>query len=469
MADPFLSAHAEAPRVFSLTGRVPISIRDQLVRAHYLADRLFPVGAVYPTATLLIAGAGVAGAGLAVLCARRQVRVTLIEASGAPFRLQQTGNSRWIDPVQYDWPAQHAQAGQWPVGGPSPAAPFGFAAAFSPAIARGWRNTLNLERRLRPHLQAHFGSRLHGFVPMPVGKPTHVTADILFPGASTPVTQQFDAAVLAWGLHSERVDVPMVSTSASPRFNGLRFWDADPFQQQGFGLPIQSTGEVMVSGSGDGALQDFIRLVTGQDSALQIFRLAVPTPIASYLQLQLGDAEQQANRALLWNSTETDDHPVLERLHRMHLLALQRWEQQQPASWASAMASLDRLTSGRQAQRVRLLHGCSHFSAAYALNRFVALLLARHTQLRHGIDPLMAGMRLQAARPARQGGQYQHHCTAGCWGPRHEVELLPAPRCGVTGGPVRRHMVDGLVVRHGIKQHSSATDVQRHSLPCHLP
>ena len=117
MPDPFVSAHAWRNGVFNLAGRTPASIRDQIFRAHLLTERLLDAKILKSGSKLLVVGAGAAGATAAILAARRDVEVALADSGVSPFALQSLCDTRWVDPVQYDWPAQHCGRGQWPVSG----------------------------------------------------------------------------------------------------------------------------------------------------------------------------------------------------------------------------------------------------------------------------------------------------------------------------------------------------------------
>ena len=51
--------------------------------------------------------------------------------------------------------------------------------------------------------------------------------------------------------------------------SGYRYWDADPWDESGLRRPDMNgkTISIAVCGAGDGALQDFLRIVTGLKSA----------------------------------------------------------------------------------------------------------------------------------------------------------------------------------------------------------
>lgn len=142
MSDPFLRGHKHASKLYSLAGRTPLSIRDQVFRAQTLIERLLSSKTLQVGQELLVVGAGAAGASIAVIAARSGVKVTVVDTNTHPFALQRACTTRWVDPVQYDWPLGQASRAAWPASHPSPAVPFGFAADYASAIARVWATRL---------------------------------------------------------------------------------------------------------------------------------------------------------------------------------------------------------------------------------------------------------------------------------------------------------------------------------------
>jgi len=130
-----------------------------VLRAQTLVERLISTKALQAGSSLLVVGAGAAGATVAVLAARCGVRVTAVDTNKSPFGLQRLCTSRWVDPVQYDWPLSHASRTHWPSAYPAPAVPFGFKADYASIIAHRWANTLNIERR-NPNLTVEYKTRL---------------------------------------------------------------------------------------------------------------------------------------------------------------------------------------------------------------------------------------------------------------------------------------------------------------------
>jgi hypothetical protein len=474
VADPFVRAHLARPLVFNLAGRSPVSIRDQLFRAHLLTERLLAHKLLAPGLKLLVVGAGAAGATVAILTARRDVDVVLADRGVAPFALQSQCDTRWIDPVQYDWPAEHASRGQWPVSGWPVHVPMKFKANYADQLADEWSDTLVDEAWLRPHLDLRFETRLlHYPTPSAVGSPG-VNASLWDPVQGN-YTEDFDVVVLARGIAREKVTVPHDAddpvTNKSPKFVSIRFWQQDKFQQPTLGLS-SSSHRVLISGGGDGALQDYIRLVTGTNSALLLLEdicAAMPNGagMLPVLRWRLAEAEEQAHRMQLWSGSAADDHQTLSRLHELHLRLLKVLRRRYAADWASAKAMLATLVSHRNPVRVRLVHPCTHFSTCYSLNRFVALLLGRFISEEFGVETIEANTKIRAVRPDLGTG-HPSACPEGCWGQPHFVELLKSASCNMPGiAEACGEDYHGVVIRNGVDQHTHAR-VRRHSLPRHV-
>lgn len=465
MSDPFLRGHKHASKLYSLAGRAPLSIRDQVFRAQTLVERLLFTKTLVAGHTLLVVGAGAAGASIAVIAARAGVKVTAVDTNTHAFGLQSACTTRWVDPVQYDWPLAHATRATWPAGYPSHTVPFGFAADYAHVIARAWATRLNIERR-NPNLVVEFRTRLEKLPKPSSVSPGKLDAPTEEFGKLSQV-RQFDIVVLAVGMASERTDVPFVAPSVKgkPHFQGIPFWMKDGFELPTLGLPSPPTRPVLVTGGGDGALQDYVRLMTGNRAALEllqkVFAAASWTPARQRHELlALQDAEQEVERAFQWNEQPLQDHIRLSALHQLHLATIKHWASL--PSWSAMEGVLRAEMAGRPFSQVFLLHSCDHFPNCYSLNRFVALLIDACVLAALKRSSLVPKSRLRAARPVVGS---PHACTLGCWGHAHEVELEAAPTCFGPGSAVSaHHVVDGLVVRHGINKHSKAQWL-RHILP----
>jgi cation diffusion facilitator CzcD-associated flavoprotein CzcO len=148
MADPFLLSHSCAPFQFTFAGPLtPVSIRDQMIRGKMFADRAIEQRIISRDRDLLVTGAGAGGVTAAIRAAQLGVKTTLVEASPQAFGRQKNCTTRWVDPTQYDWPADHWDRAKYPW--TPPAVPLPWSAQLSAPIAAVW------ERELRRALQRY--------------------------------------------------------------------------------------------------------------------------------------------------------------------------------------------------------------------------------------------------------------------------------------------------------------------------
>lgn len=118
------------------------------------------------------------------------------------------------------------------------------------------------------------------------------------------------------GFGAERV---YARRAMPPDYQGFGFWESNPFEWPHWGvLPASDPLRALVSGGGDGALQDVLRLATSQKSAVDIDQaiLASGWSMPGDLQHRLFAAEDQAQRALTWCPPRSaDEHKALQELH----------------------------------------------------------------------------------------------------------------------------------------------------------
>jgi len=200
---------------------------------------------------------------------------------------------------------------------------------------------------------------------------------------------------------------------------------------------------VLISGSGDGALQDFLRIVTGGKPAREIYdHVALPPDLLLVLQ----SAQERGMRLFNWGCTPIHDHVGLERVHR-EVQAITAETLHKGGS--GLRQQLDGLLH-HPVPSIRLLYECTHFSACYALNRFLVLLLARYLEE----DPSRGPVLLEGKRVVDITSTDSHSCASnptGCHGRMHEVRWVALPDCreGQTT-PGGTFLANVLVIRHGI-------------------
>jgi hypothetical protein len=437
MADPFLAAHRIAPGTFSLAGRLhPISIRDQMIRGQLFARRAFREGLIHRSTgaasdppSLVVVGAGVAGATVAIEAADQGVKTVVIERAPQAFATQSSCTTRWIDPTQYDWPLAHWNVGHYPWNAtlvptflpwPSPASAHTLAVAWQQELAKHIG-------RLSSHLTYRPQATLTDVQPAPTSNQViALIDDALRPG---PNSMTCDVVLIATGFGRESCNLGDEYHRHAPRRHateGIPFWADDDLGKPDFGLGPRAV-RVLISGAGDGALQDFLRVATDPAkvrSAKEIFDriLGLPRPPPPWWS-EIQDALDQVDRQGIWG-TRHDDHGALEYLH----------------------GTIDRVVSTLLADptvrsrivsilrdpppEVYLVYTCSHFGRGYVLNRLLALLLAGHLgsspPRRIGAPPLLNPCR----RVVNLDPIPPHVCgVAPCYGHAHTFELARTNDC----------------------------------------
>jgi hypothetical protein len=307
MADPILDGHRLLESLYLLGSPLtPISIRDQMLRARWLIDRLILNKHLKAGGRMLIVGAGAAGATAAIRAAQHSVYALLVEQSGGAFSVQAGSNTRWIDPAQYDWPAAHwaAQAYPWR----PPRMPLGFRADYASALAQQWDTLLHRHIAIqRPRLSFQRNLRVAGLVPMPGVRQLKV---LFIRRSGQQISFDFDLVVWAVGFGQEKTSI---STPSGGVLSGLRFWATDKVVEPNCGL--SSLPDVLILGSGDGALQDFLRVATALPSALEIYnKLSVPQFVANISQ----DIEAEFHRGLVWCNREPDEERLYAVRHEAY-------------------------------------------------------------------------------------------------------------------------------------------------------
>ena len=459
MDDPFLLAHLVRPFFFDIGGKIsPISIRDQMIRGRMIIDRACERGLLGSNSTyrdslddrlarppnrLLIIGAGAAGVTAAVRAAQRGIETTLIDVASGPFSRQAGCSSRWVDPTQYDWPVDHWDRSNyhWK----PPVMPLQWSAHRAHQLAITWGRQFNLARiKHKRFLRVLYGTTASNFhFGVPPARP-RVSVDLHLPRGVIPAAS-FDLVVSCIGFGTERSSVPL-------NYSSFRFWDTDKFEHHDLGLPHLNQPRVVISGGGDGALQDFLRIVTGFKSAKEIC-LALSTSAKNAIEATLQSAEDQAQRAYIWGYYPLHDHEVHGALHEAHRDAVDElWNN---SSFRGALSKqldgLIRPSILNNDLRVTLVHPCSHFSNCYGLNRFLVLLLAKYLTEKYNINTLRSYTGILEVK-----GCHHHICNnhaASCYGREHEVTFCDLD-CSVRPGQEEAlrppEIFDVVVIRHGI-------------------
>jgi hypothetical protein len=354
--DPFLRAHERRARIFDIsTGLRPGTIRDQIIRGTLLATRAFERGVINRSNGLLVVGAGVAGAACATVAARLGVPTTLINDTRIPFGRQRACTMKRIEPTLYEWPAAHWDQHQYPWRG-EPAA-LHMAQLIAADLAELW------ERRL--HEEASRGRLRLVFDTVIDAPPTPLEL-----GYSVPLITRTAAGVMT---HREEVTVGMIVFAHGPgverdidtpdALRSFAFWERDPLSDASL-----ASATVLISGGGDGALQDFLRAVFSPDVLTAHMMLQLDLDAERY---DLYNLDQHATATFLWWGSTRDMHDTELALHHEVQSIVHR-------VWRDRRQDItQRFNAYRRAElpEIVLAHPCNHFHRSSLVNRFLTLLV----------------------------------------------------------------------------------------------
>jgi hypothetical protein len=421
-----------------------------MVRAEALVEQALEAALISKDRPLLVVGAGAAGATAGIAAARKSVPTLIVDHGVIPFRLQAQCATRWIDPSQYDWPVDHYPVAQYPWAGTHPPPPLAWAGTWANQLGATWSVALARAQQQYPWLS--IALRTTSIAPTATNISASGGWTMSFTTAGHSWTASFAMVVWSIGFGEEVHFIPN-------GYVGFPFWSSDRLLLADYGVPASKKQAIVISGGGDGALQDFLRVVTNPvfRSAREIFTAC---NIPGWVSSSIHSAEDRAQRAFQWGAGGRYDHAVLKTLHDAH------------AKLAQLVAQLPQVRIGLQfvlrsnVPAVSLVHGCDHFGNAYGLNRFLVLLIAAHLNRR---DLIIDGKRTVAV--VGQG----HKCVGyvQCHGEDHDVLLASDPDCSQPCNnvpvlpPLKAKVV---VIRHGVDRqalpHPKVPDI---AIPRQLP
>ncbi|MGF6571631.1 hypothetical protein ABH945_003752 [Paraburkholderia sp. GAS333] len=407
-----LGFHRVNTRMYDLTGLRTGSVRDQFVRAISLIEGLFDdvkeLSIAKPDIGVLILGAGVSGVACAMVAAQRGIAVTVIEKKPKEFTTLTDARFRRVAPYEYDWPRPAPQSLKMTFRSNFPLT---FESKSAADLAIEWQTKLDQFVKTNSNLKILNGLNARNFNFVPTNGWVEAFGPWIKNQPSS--TKTFGAVIACTGFMRERTWVRQKSgnyalvqfgtTRSIPlrSYKGYRFWlDSDSLDDRNFGIsPFgPSVNSILISGGGDGAMQDLQRAATG------LFGEKLYDRLNKYLcgecvtdrhLLEIVSAEDRARRACAWKmSNPNDASPDSE----MQL-------------WDDAFKKVVNEIIGSHIENYRIRHGLSrhvareralkylaenllrqdfgyqdqpkitwvtkerHLGFAYALNRFLSLLL----------------------------------------------------------------------------------------------
>lgn len=445
MPDPFLAAHSLGPLHYGLGGKIsPVSIRDQMLRGRVIIDRALEVPLLGVDRPLLVIGAGAAGVTTAIHATKHGIPTTLIDKNSVPLSRQRQCRSRWICPTQYDWPLDHWQVGEYPWEGPDmPLLPW--VEDYANWLAVLWLTELNLTRLAYKNLRYLPKTTIDwkAFKKQAAKKRDYLEVQFKPQGRS----ERFGMVVFSTGFGTEVCRVG--------NYRGFRFWDTDQFEEPYLGVKTSSAPRVLISGAGDGALQDYLRIVTKRESAKSIYTDVIPSRIREVIEKRIFSAEDQAQRAFIWDGNWHHDHDVYEVIHQVHLETVEELIQNADV-WPEIRDALDVIIDASpDARTVELVHPCNHFFKCYGLNHFLVLLITRYLEERWDFNPLTQDTLVAEIKGL---GHACNKSARQCHGKEHAVafkyadcETLSNIRSVADQPETGRSTYEVIVVRHGLE------------------
>ena len=401
---------------------------------------------------MLVVGAGAAGATAAIRAAQLRANAMLVEQTGGAFGVQAGSNTRWIDPVQYDWPARHWDKQMYPFC--PPPLPLGFGADISSNLAIYWDTVLHQHQRaLQPRLNYQPNTQVTALGPgatrqflaaLQIGR---VTANL-----------EFDLVMWAVGFGQERTSIPR---RGGGLLSGPPFWSTDTLTDPNCGL-VGKPARVFILGCGDGALQDFLRAATKLPSAREIYeRLKIPDRFRDAAQ----DIEAQFHRAFVWCNGADDEARLLEARDSAYRdLVVDLWKEPNFPARACGLLRSD-------IKSLEVAFQTTYLTAFYGLNCLLARVIGQAWADRIGIGTPI-NVVLRGGWRAREGhfdpAQSVFEVT---------LDAQPGPP-PITPTPDTREC-DVLIIRIGIDPRSTVVPLAfpgkpslvrtRHLFPYHLP
>jgi hypothetical protein len=404
--DPFLLTHRITDALFDIgPGFTPPSLRDQTIRGWLLANKAAAAGIIGPTKPLLIVGAGLAGAVTALTAASLNVPTTVIDRADKPLNVQLGCFTRVLCPAQYDWPAHHWSDGRLPWNAKIPLLwQLGRAGDLALGLGREFLETVERLPHLTfmPHTEIPEDQRraLKDQAPQGDFRINFVDAHTK---AVDPTDHRFAAVFSCLG--------PGVERSSVGTYSGFRFWKMDPFSIPNLNLDV--TPKVYISGAGDGALQDFLRIATGYETAREIF-LSLPAKTRDFIELEVRTKEENFKRA--HSLFVQDDHGMHQQIFDHHSRIVDEVLKNNAAELDAVFGSM---LSNLSNWTLRLSYRCNHFTNYYCLNAILTLIVSRYWEWKTGV----ALLRPQSDT-VQVNGINAHVCKNSPWnchGEDHEV------------------------------------------------
>jgi hypothetical protein len=449
----------------------PISIRDQIIRVCLIIERAKEQGIISSERPILIVGGGVAGVTAAIKAVELGVKTVLVDSQTLLISLIQS--TRHFCPVQYDWSVEHWDKGKFPYSislGNVETTPFSDSIPVNLVEGEVEKSMMTLKT------QIELFSKKYSSEPNTLNFYENVTLkdhDFIQKGNDLPLlTTVFTRKALNENLIDDDIKLPdvceygmgfscvgfgkeKVSISDKSKFRGIDFWNLIDHDK------LLTNATVLICGSGDGALQDFLLLATKRKTTKEIYRLIRDGEDANTKQLFdevesiIRKAEEEAKRKEIWHNLKNDSGmrnlcQIYRELHTIHKDAVRRLLGLQHVQSKLKNLVVKEVTQGK----LIISYLCNHFSACYPFNRFLALLIGEYVANYCG-EPKSVFLDMTSVKEISSANN-SHECSKNadaCAKYVHKVRYARDCTCCNIEGIIdarREHYYRRIIVRYGI-------------------
>lgn len=397
----------------SLPHAVDISIRYQCSVGQSIIEGALDQKIIKPNARLCVIGAGVAGCAAAMTAVNAQVHTDLF---GPLFFAQGNCRTRILHPYQYTWPEEgweqeadiHSPL-QWERGP-------------SHEVAEKWKTQILNFAAEKTYL------RINQSLPARQVASIETFGDFLAAYPQITKERPYDMILLATGWKE------IVQTKTTPPFKGWTFWETDKVAEE---LPERP--KLIISGAGDGALQDCLRFCFN----------AIPATLIADLDQTL-KARRKKTATETFKGSADQEKAIFEGFHEKN-----------PAERAAACAAVEEIWDSRvkrfandhlviieevfrrfarfrfEKGTIRILTKDPYLGRCYPLNRALAALLFHVAKLKSWDFKLCKSSEINAMIPQI------HSCGDPniCWSKDHHLNIAT----------MESGLFQFIIVRHGVQ------------------
>jgi hypothetical protein len=366
----------------------PIAIRDQIIRVCLIIERAKSCGIISADRPLLVIGGGVAGITAVLKASEMNIPVVLVEMRLMFNVLRES--IRYFCPIQYDWAVEHWDLGVFP---------WNNTESIPVIIEEGSIiKTIEVLKEIALEVDKNFYDKIYENVKMESFE-INLTDTNEFPFLTIneflkcptdetpedkiklPDITKFGMGLSCVGFGKERVSIE------GSNFRGYEFWTLSEHSN------ILTDGSLLLCGSGDGTLQDFLLFTTQTKTAKEIYQFLKRDDFGAEekdksqeikslfenLERNIRFAEEEAKRDELWENNKKIPGKkrlcqIYTKLHKKHLKEADKLLNSEIILKRLKEIVVDEAIK----EKIKMSYSCDHFSGCYPLNRFLALLIGRY-------------------------------------------------------------------------------------------